>query len=134
VLCVVCVVRVCCVCVVRVCDGCVCENRHSQGGIGGWLLSLLWYSLLVSMVPVATHTLAFQKVTGIVYSTPSLGARQRAAGTCLSSGAYGVYGFPVADQPKMCVHTHVGMGDHVSSHRESLNPSPMQTLSSWGLR
>jgi hypothetical protein len=81
-----------------------------------------------------THTCFSEKVTGIVYSTPSLGARQRAAGTCLSSGAYGVYGFPVADQPKMCVHTHVGMGDHVSSHRESLNPSPRQTLSSWGLR
>lgn len=34
------------------------------------------------------HTLAFQKVTGIVYSTPSLGASQGAAGICLSSGVY----------------------------------------------
>lgn len=34
------------------------------------------------------HTLAFRKVIGIVYSTPSLGASQGAAGTCLSSGAY----------------------------------------------
>jgi hypothetical protein len=35
------------------------------------------------------HTLSSQKViSGIVYSTPSLGTRQGAAGTCLSSGAY----------------------------------------------
>lgn len=32
-----------------------CVWRWGWGGTGGWLLSLLWYSLLVSMVPVATH-------------------------------------------------------------------------------
>lgn len=34
------------------------------------------------------HTLSSQKVAGIVYSTPGLGTRQGAAGTCLSCGAY----------------------------------------------
>lgn len=68
---------------------CVCVHAHTRahrGGIGGWL-HLCSGTVCLSPWRLLPHTLAFQKVTGIVYSTPSLGASQGAAGTCLSSGA-----------------------------------------------
>nr|KAF6480716.1 hypothetical protein HJG59_010566 [Molossus molossus] len=105
---------------------CVCA-RARRGGIGGCCLC----SGIVCLSPwcLLPHILAFQKVTGIVYSAPDLGASQGAEGTCLSSGVYQCVWLPSSRPSKIHAHTHShGCGDHVGCHRMSLNPRISQNL------
>lgn len=93
-------------------------------GVGGWLPSLLWYRLLVSMAPVATHA-CFSESHWDCLFRPQPGRQPRSCRHlfifwCVRAS---VCGFPAANQPEVRAHTHShGCGDHVSFYRMSPNP------------
>lgn len=110
---------------------------HVQGWHWGWLLSLLWYSLLVSMEPVATHA-CFSESHWDCFFHPQPGRQPR---SCRHLFIFWCVRVCMASQRETIrdIHTHahtcshMGRGDHVGCHRMSLNPrmSPDQ-LALWG--
>nr|KAF6349108.1 hypothetical protein mMyoMyo1_011664 [Myotis myotis] len=105
--------------------------RARKGGTGGGCC-LCSGTVCLSPWSLLPHMLAFQKVTGIVFSTPSLGASQGAVALVYLLVRTSVYGFPVADHrdthTQAHIHSHTGVGDHVGCCRMSLNPRMSQNL------
>lgn len=115
---------------------CVCTGVVS----GGWLLPVLWYSLLVSMAPVATHACFSESHWDCLFH-PRPGRQPK---NCRHLFIFWCARVCVASQrqtnPRFTyTHTHLGVGDHVGCHRMNLNPKTSHNpgpgrLSTWGQR